>query len=272
MTNEGALAPSEKFTSAQDDTKGHSGRFSSFAKVSRSGGGIEKVTGASAARLYLLVPDRECYKNLCRMITAAKLRVIGEHPDGSAKYPAKGESRVRLADLEQFGRGMICLAGGALSPLARRLTRGDDPRALCDHLQAIFGRGNLYIDLQRHLDPDEERLNRKLLALAGASRIPLVATNDVCFAGGDRALLDVLTCIRLGTTLEEAGRALWINHERHLKTPAAMTSAVSRPAHSDCGVARDRRSLRFHAAAISAIVFPTIRSRPGRRRTAICAR
>ncbi|MGH7864298.1 MAG: error-prone DNA polymerase, partial [Candidatus Binataceae bacterium] len=33
---------------------------------------------------------------------------------------------------------------------------------------------------------------------------------------------DVLTCIRLGTTLEEAGRALWANSERRLKTPAAM--------------------------------------------------
>jgi error-prone DNA polymerase len=183
-----------------------------------------EVTLEDESRLYLLVPDRERYKNLCRMFTASKLRVIGENPDGSPKYPAKGESRVTLADLKQFAHGMICLAGGALSPLSRRLTRGDDPRALCNGLQTIFGPGNLYIDLQRHLDPDEERLNRKLLALAGASRIPIVATNDVCFAGGDRALLDVLTCIRRGTTLEEAGRALWINHERYLKAPAAMST------------------------------------------------
>ena len=40
----------------------------------------------------------------------------------------------------------------------------------------------------------------------------------------DRALLDVMTCIRLGLTLEEAGRALWVNHERHLKSPAAMAA------------------------------------------------
>src|SRR5262249_26817210 len=38
----------------------------------------------------------------------------------------------------------------------------------------------------------------------------------------DRELLDVLSCIRIGATLEEAGRALWVNRERHLKPPAAM--------------------------------------------------
>src|SRR6266851_4080459 len=160
------------------------------------------------SRLYVLVPDRQRYKNLCRMITASKLRTIGAYPDGLPKYPAKGESRVTLDDLERFGAGMICLGGGALSPLARMLVRGEDPRALCDCLHAIFGRSNFYLDLQRHLDPGEERLNRKLIALAEACRV----------------LLDVMTCIRLGTTLEEAGRALWVNHERHLKAPAAMTA------------------------------------------------
>src|SRR5216683_1259477 len=223
------------------------------------------------SRLYVLVPDRQRYKNLCRMITASKLRTIGAYPDGLPKYPAKGESRVTLDDLERFGAGMICLGGGALSPLARMLVRGEDPRALCDCLHAIFGRSNFYLDLQRHLDPGEERLNRKLIALAEACRVPLVATNDVCFTlgtsgsmrgetaptelhtcvpsdsirltgergspremrpgdrvvsndGMERALLDVMTCIRLGTTLEEAGRALWVNHERHLKAPAAMAA------------------------------------------------
>src|SRR5216684_3163016 len=67
------------------------------------------------ARLYVLVPDRERYKNLCRLITASKLRIIGRNTDGSPKYPAKGQSRVSLDDLESFGRGMIVLAGSAAS-------------------------------------------------------------------------------------------------------------------------------------------------------------
>src|SRR5271157_1083920 len=182
-------------------------------------------SSGQSARLYVLVPDRARYKNLCRMITASKLRVIKEggiSSDGAtipAKFPEKGESRITLDDLERFGSGLICLAGGVFSPLSRMLTRGDDPRPLCDRLRAIFGSENFFIDLHRHLDPDEERLNRKLRALASAARIPIVATNDVCHSGTERDLLDVMTCIRLKTTLDEAGRALWINNQRYLKPP-----------------------------------------------------
>ncbi len=192
--------------------------------------GTPSIRDPGDQRLFVLVPDRERYRNLCRMITASKMRPLNpvEIEQGRApKYPAKGESRITLDDLERYGAGLICLAGGARSPLALALTRGDDPRALCDRLGAIFGRGNFYIDLGRHLDPAEERLNRRLAALAAASGVPLVATNDVCHTGADRALLDALTCIRLGLTLEGAGRALWANAERRLK-PAAEMAALFR--------------------------------------------
>ncbi|MGH7907838.1 MAG: error-prone DNA polymerase, partial [Candidatus Binataceae bacterium] len=90
-------------------------------------------------------------------------------------------------------------------------------------LKAIFGARNLFIDLQRHMDADEERLNRKLAAFADACDIPISASNDICHASQtDRPLMDVLTCIGLKTTLEEAGRRLWVNGERYLKPPSAM--------------------------------------------------
>ncbi|HEV2171078.1 MAG TPA: PHP domain-containing protein, partial [Candidatus Binatus sp.] len=197
--------------------------------------GIRQIVGAELtldddSRLYVLVPDRKRYQNLCRMITDSKMRVLNpgalarDGPPAAPVYPAKGESRITLDELERYGRGLRCLAGGVMSPLSRKLVRGDDPRDLCDRLSGIFGAGNLYIDLQRHLDAGEERLNRKLAALAAVTRVPIVATNDVCHAGSNRRLLDVLSCIRLKTTLEEAGRALWVNSHRHLKSPAEMAA------------------------------------------------
>jgi error-prone DNA polymerase len=205
-----------------------------FYQAAKSAG-IRQIVGAELtlddnSRLYLLAPDRKRYQNLCRMITDAKMCVLNPGalaPDGSAAppvYPAKGESRITLDDLERYGHGLICLAGGAMSPLSRMLVRGEDPGDLSRRLGGIFGAGNFYIDLQRHLDAGEERLNRKLAALAGAAEIPVVATNDVCHGGSDRKLLDVLSCIRLKTTLEEAGRALWVNSQRHLKSPAEMAA------------------------------------------------
>ena len=205
-----------------------------FYQAAKSAG-IRQIVGAELtlddnSRLYVLAPDRERYQNLCRMITDSKMRVLNPGAlarDGSAAppvYPAKGGSRITLDELERYGRGLICLAGGVMSPLSCMLVRGEDPGDLGRRLGGIFGAGNFYIDLQRHLDAGEERLNRKLAALAGAARIPVVATNDVCHGGSDRRLLDVLTCIRLKTTLEEAGRALWINSQRHLKSPAEMAA------------------------------------------------
>jgi error-prone DNA polymerase len=197
--------------------------------------GLRQIVGAELtlddnSRLYVLVPDRERYKNLCRMITDSKMRVLNlgararDGTQAAPVYPAKGESRVTMDELERYGRGLICLGGGVMSPLSRMLVRGEDPRAIGDRLRNIFGAQNFYVDLQRHLDAGEERLNRKLAALADAMKIPVVATNDVCHGAADRQLLDVMTCIRLKTTLDEAGRALWVNNQRHLKPPAEMAA------------------------------------------------
>ncbi|MGD0946187.1 MAG: error-prone DNA polymerase [Candidatus Binatia bacterium] len=153
--------------------------------------------------LYLLVANHAGYQNLCRLITQTKLRA------------PKGEAIATWEDLEGLTDGLICLARDALCPLTtNNLSR----------LQRLFP-GRLYIDLQRHLDADEERLNQALLAVARHYRIPIVATNDVRHAAPcGRRLLDVLTCIREKTTLDAAGRKLLKNAERHLKAPAEMAA------------------------------------------------
>ncbi|HMS19174.1 error-prone DNA polymerase [uncultured Sphingorhabdus sp.] len=67
---------------------------------------------------------------------------------------------------------------------------------------------------------------RKLAELADLGKetgIPLIATNDVLYATPDsRALHDIVTCIREGTTIQSAGRRLLANAERHLKPPEEM--------------------------------------------------
>jgi error-prone DNA polymerase len=53
--------------------------------------------------------------------------------------------------------------------------------------------------------------------------VPLIATNDVLYAEESaRPLQDVLSCIRDGVTLKQAGRRLEANAERHLKSPTEM--------------------------------------------------
>src|SRR6185295_12407844 len=93
-----------------------------------------------------------------------------------------------------------------------------------DRLRGLFG-DRLAVDVHHHRDRDGARAMRRLADLAEAQRVPIVATNDVRHAlPRDRALLDVLTCIALGTSVDRAGRRLLANAERHLKSAAEMAA------------------------------------------------
>ena len=88
----------------------------------------------------------------------------------------------------------------------------------------IFGRDNVYVELQRHFCREEEARNQAARRnRAQTDRLPLLATNGVCYAQPpQREMLDVFTCIRHHRTLADAGRLLARNSERHLKSPAEM--------------------------------------------------
>lgn len=65
--------------------------------------------------------------------------------------------------------------------------------------------------------------------IAGKLDVPLLATNDALYAAPEsRALHDIVTCIRLGTTIQKAGRALEANAERHIKPHAEMARLFQR--------------------------------------------
>ena len=156
--------------------------------------------------LPVLVESREGYRNLCRVLTRMKLGA------------AKGEGAFALEDLEGYTGGLVALAGRAALMGGRYGVGG-----LLDRLVGLFGRSNVYVELQRHLLRDEAIDNQALVTLASAFHVPIVATNGVRFAAAaDRPLYDVLTCIRHKTTLDRAGRRLERNAERYLKPPVAM--------------------------------------------------
>ena len=167
-----------------------------------------ELTLADGARLPVLVEDRDGYRNLCRLITRLKLGA------------PKGAGRLTLDDLEPYAGGLVCLTGGRHGPLAGAVARGDRAaaRRLLDRLAGIFGRGNCFVEVQRHLDRAQERDLGRLVTLAGDARLPLLAANQPLYARpGARAVTDVFTCIREKTDLDHAGRRLTANGERDLK-------------------------------------------------------
>ncbi|HEY7291476.1 MAG TPA: error-prone DNA polymerase [Vicinamibacterales bacterium] len=172
-------------------------------------GGAGGSGGESAAWILpVLCETREGYQNLCRLITRMKLR------------SPKGEGALTLEELDGSTAGLVALVGRAALDGQRH-----GVGALLDRVVGVFGRRNVYVELQRHLRRDEEADVDALVALAAAYRVPTIVTNGVRFATpAARPLFDVLTCMHHHTTLAEAGRRLSVNAERHLKTPKDMAA------------------------------------------------
>jgi error-prone DNA polymerase len=164
-------------------------------------------------RLSLLVASRAGYQNLCRLITKMKLRA------------KKGEGAVLAEELQEHAPGLICLTGGAEGALAAALQQGDidEARRQVDQLVGIFGPKNVYVELQRHFQREEETRNRAAITIAQSLNLPLLATNGVNYAiPQGRQLCDAFTAIRHHRTLSTAGRLLSRNSERFLKSAQEM--------------------------------------------------
>ena len=177
-----------------------------------------EVTSAAGWRYPLLVESREGYQNLCRLITKMKLRA------------PKGKGNVSSAEVAEYAGGLVCLTGGEEGPLAHALAEGgiesgtECVRELCE----IFGKQNVYVELQRHFLREEEARNHAGIEIAEKLGLPLLATNGVRHAQPERReVLDVFTCIRHHRTLATAGRLLARNSELHMKTPDEMAKLFS---------------------------------------------
>ncbi len=169
------------------------------------------------SRVPLLVENRTGYQNLCRLITRMKMR--------GPKDALPEVIAAREDDLREHAAGLICLTGGDNGPLASALAESGREEARCavERLVSIFGRDNVYVELQRHFLREEEARNQAAVEIARALRLPIVATNGVRYARAEqREVLDAFTAIRHHRTLETAGRLLARNSERYVKTPQQM--------------------------------------------------
>jgi len=186
--------------------------------VPRSARNDKSKVSTNPFRLPLLVASRAGYQNLCRLITKMKLRA------------KKGEGAVTEEELQEHAPGLICLTGGAEGPLAAALQHGgiDQARRQVDQLIDIFGPKNVYVELQRHFQREEESRNRAAIDIARSLNLPLLATNGVCYATPKaRELCDAFTAIRNRRTLSTAGRLLSRNSERFLKSAQDMQQLFS---------------------------------------------
>ncbi len=154
--------------------------------------------------------DRAAWGRLTRLLTAGKDRV--PHGDGSDAAKASNRCFLYYTDLLEYAAGQLLLV---VPP--EQLDAGF--RHAVQRLQMDF-RGRAYIAASRRYRGDDARRLRAIAALP----LPMVATNDVLYHLPERRpLQDVMSCIRLGCRIDQAGLALQPNAERHLKSPQEMT-------------------------------------------------
>ena len=156
-----------------------------------------EMTFPEVGTVVLLARDRTGWTGLCRMTSAAQLAGKKEEPK-----PA-------LAMLEADSAGLFALSAN------------EDPLALAE-LRRIFG-DSLYVELTDTLGREDQERCERLAALADELGLGLVITNDVRYARpSGRRLHDVMRCIDMGLTIDEAGERLAPNGERWLKGEAAL--------------------------------------------------
>ena len=154
-----------------------------------------EVTLAGGMKLVLLAQNRAGYGNLSAIVSLGR------------RHAEKGNYCLTRGDLTQGIPDCLALwvaPAGAGAGDARWLA------------EAFPGRA--WIAFERHLAADDAERLAALRGLSELSGLPLVAAGDVhMHARGRRPLQDVLTALRLKTSVDTAGHALFPNGERCLR-------------------------------------------------------
>ncbi|HEY3462618.1 MAG TPA: DNA polymerase III subunit alpha [Gaiellaceae bacterium] len=174
------------------------------------------------AHLTLLAETNEGYGNLIKLSSLGYLEGYYYKP------------RVDWELLERHGAGLLALSGCLSGRVCKALeeNRGTDAEAELDRLEQVFGRDQVYVELQNaHLEV-QQRINPQLAALAEQRDLPLVATGDVHYLRHEDAQShEALLCIQSGDSLKNPNRWRFETDQFFFKTPEEM--AADFPGHED---------------------------------------
>ncbi len=171
--------------------------------------------GSTATHLVLLASNEVGYRNLIQLITRAYLEGFYYNP------------RVDREILAEHNEGLIAISGHLGTDLADALL-GDNTVAAeqaATWYRDVFGPDRFYIELQRHGQAAQDRLDPLLIDLADRLGLGLVATNDVHYLTGEDAFAqEVLICINTSKTLEDDNSLKHETDQLYLKSPEQMAA------------------------------------------------
>jgi DNA polymerase-3 subunit alpha len=178
--------------------------------------------GEEGEKLYyhltLLAETTAGYRNLMKLSSAAYLEGYYYKP------------RLDWDLLATYHEGVIATTGCLGGVVLQALLRGDYEGALglAGRLQDIFGRDNLFVELQDHGLEKQQKTNPQLVEMARSLGAPLLATNDSHYTRREDAIAhDALLCVQTGASIDDPKRFKFEGQEHYLKTTAEMRSLFS---------------------------------------------
>ena len=168
--------------------------------------------------LTLLAENDQGYRNLIQLASLAFLEGYYYKP------------KIDWELLEKYHDGLIATTGCLGGHVLQSLLNGDEKGALAKagRLQDIFGKDNLFVELQDHGLPAQRETNPRLIEIARSIGAPLIATNDSHYTHRhDHEAHDALLCVQTSALLSDPKRFKFEGTEHYLKTAAEMRHLFS---------------------------------------------
>ena len=181
------------------------------------GSRFDKTPGSNSDDRYyhlvLLAENQKGYENLTKIVSKGFV-------DGYYYKP-----RVDMELLEEYHEGIIALSACLAGEVQKYLLRGmyGDALDAAKRYEAIFGKGNFFLELQDHGMQEQQMVNPQLLRLSRETGIELVATNDVHYTyAEDEKSHDILLCIQTGKKLSDENRMRYEGGQYFVKSEEEM--------------------------------------------------
>ncbi|MCD6320363.1 MAG: DNA polymerase III subunit alpha, partial [Candidatus Desulfofervidaceae bacterium] len=173
----------------------------------------KKAGKEKLAHLVLLAENETGYHNLLKLVSIS-------HLEGFYYKP-----RLDKALLAQYHEGLIALTACLHGEIPTWLTQGNyeaAKQALESYID-IFGKENLFLELQANGIPEQAVVNEGLVKLARECGLPLVATNDCHYLRKeDAAAHEILLCIQTGKNINDKNRMRFSTPDFYFKSPQEM--------------------------------------------------
>ena len=177
---------------------------------------FDKETTGGDDRYYhlvLLAENNQGYANLMKIVSRGYVEGFYYKP------------RVDMEVLQEFHEGIIALSACLAGEVPRYIQKGlyEEAKKSALKYEAVFGKGNYFLELQDHGIPEQKTVNQALLRMSQELQIPLVATNDCHYTyAQDVKPHDILLCIQTGKKLADEDRMRYEGGQYYVKSPEEM--------------------------------------------------